>query len=557
MNSKSDFLQDYTDKIKKGTIKAPKKVLTVYTRLEKERQDPDCEYYFDIDAGLRPIRFMESFCKLSKGALGAPLKLELFQKAFIMALYGWKSKATGLRRFREAILLLGRKNGKSTLAAGLSLYMLVADKEGSPEVDTVASKRDQAKIVFEEACHMQDQSKDIKKLLHKRKTDMYCEYNYGVMQPLASDSNTLDGLNPSFAVIDELHAIKDRNLYDVVKQGMSARRQPILLQITTASLDDKPGSIYEAQYTYASKVLAGEVKDEHLLAVMYELDDAKEVEDEELWIKANPGLGTIKRVDTLREFVEKAKADASFKPTVMAKDFNIKTSGHASWLTYEAAHNSATFTLEDVRDTYAIGGCDLSATTDLTCSTLICKKPEDEVLYVLQHYFIPEERVKTIEHMSSKEAPYRAWEKRGLLTICPGFRVDYHQVTEWYMKMRDEYQITMVWNGYDRALAGYWAEEMTAEFGQGVMEKIAQGPFTWSGPMKELGARLSAHELNYNDNPILTWCITNTAVKITGTGDNIQPIKQSSTRRIDGLVSLLNAYVCYTNHKQDFENLVG
>lgn len=557
MNRKIDYLRKYTNQIKKGTIKAPKKVLEVYTRLDNERRDPHCKYYFDIDAGLRPIRFIETFCKQSKGELGKPLKLELFQKAFIMALFGFKSKKTKLRRFSEAILLLGRKNGKSTLASGLSLYMLVADKEGSPEVDTVASKKDQAKIVFSEACNMQDQSKDIKKLLHKRKTDIYCSFNYGVMQPLASDSDTLDGLNPSFAVIDELHAIKDRNLYDVVKQGMSARRQPILLQITTASLDDKPGSVYESQYAYASKVVSGEAKDDHLLAVMYEMDDISEIDDEKMWIKANPGLGSIKRVDTLRDFVEKAKIDASFKPTVLSKDFNIKTSGHASWLTYDQIHNLATFTMEDVRDTYAIGGCDLSATTDLTCSTMICRKPGDEILYVLQHYFIPEERVKTIEHMSSKEAPYRTWEKRGLLTICEGYRVDYHQVTEWYKKMRDEYQITMVWNGYDRALAGYWAEEMADEFGQGVMEKIAQGPFTWSGPMKELGARLSAHELNYNCNPILEWCITNTGVKITGTGDNIQPIKQSSTRRIDGLVSLLNAYVCYTNHKNDFDNLVG
>ena len=551
-----DWAREYTQKIELGEIVTSKKVKQIYTKLEKEKQETGA-YYYDEKEGERPIKFIETFCKQSKGALGQNIQLELFQKAFIQTLYGWKQKENGLRRFNEALFLVGRKNGKSTMAAGLALYMLIGDREGSPEIDTVASKKDQARIVFTEATNMAIQSPHIKKMVHKRKTNIYCPYNFGVLQPLASDSNTLDGLNTSFGIIDELHAIKERNLYDVVKQGMSARRQPILLEITTASIDDRPGSIYEAQYAYAEKVIAGEVKDEHFLPILYELDNANEWQDSNSWLKANPGLGTIKKASALQENVEKAKADPAFKATVMAKDFNVKTNGAASWLTWEQLWNPATFEMDEVRDTYAIGGCDLSATTDLTCATLLIKKPQENDLYVLQQYFLPEERVKHVEATSSKEAPYRKWQERGLLTICEGSRVDYHAVTEWYKRMRDEYGVTMVWNGYDRALAGYWAEEMAEEFGPTVMEKIAQGPFTWSNPMKELGARLSDKELNYNQNPILAWCISNTKVKITGTGENIQPIKISSSRRIDGLVSLLNAYVCYINHKQDFDNLVG
>lgn len=555
-----DYVRRYAEAILSGEIVACNKVITVYKNLLKtaENGSHGGRYYLDIEAGNRPIEFIETFCKQSKGTLGAPIKLELFQKAFIQALFGFKDRETGFRKFKEGILLVGRKNGKSTLASGIALYMLIADHEGSPEVDTVASKKDQARITFDESCNMADQSPHIKKLLHKRKTDLYCNFNYGTMRPLASDSNTLDGLNPSLAIIDELHAVKDRNLYDVIKQGQSARNQPMLLEITTAPVKTQAESIYDSQYEYASKVLSGEVHDETVLAVMYEMDNHEDWDKPDMWIQANPGIGTIKKESTLREFVEKAKNDPSFKNTVLSKDFNIKVSGSSSWLTWQQLWNPEKFDIEDIRDTYAIGGCDLSATTDLTCATLICKKPNDKKYYVLQQYFIPEARVKVVEAQeSSKEAPYRKWQERGLLTICEGSRVDYSQVTSWFKKMRDEYQITMVWCGYDRALAGYWAEEMSDEFGQTVMEKIAQGPFTWSSPMKELGGRLSDKEFNYNANPVLAWCISNTAVKLSGTGDNIQPVKTSYNMRIDGLVSLLNAFCCYCNHKEDFENLVG
>lgn len=551
-----NYLEQYTKAIENGDIVACEKIKKLYKRLYKESKIKSGRWKFDAKRGERPVFFIETFCKQYKGPLGENIKLELFQKAFIQCLYGFVDKKTNLRRFSEALMVIGRKNGKSTLASGLALYELIADHEGGPEIDTVATKKDQAKIVFDSAVAMLKQSPALSKITKKRKTDVYCEVNMGTIQPLSSDSNTLDGLNPSMAIIDELHAIKDRNIYDVVKQGMTAREQPILLQITTASIDDKPDSIYETQYTYAEKVINGEVKDDRFLPVIYELDSPDEMYEAKKWIKANPGIGTIKRLDVLAEFVERAKTDPAYLPTVQVKDFNIKTTSHSSWLTWQQIKNAETFEFEEVRNTYAIGGCDLSATTDLTCATLLIKKPNEGKIYALQQYFLPEERIKHIEQSSSKEAPYSTWADRGLLTICPGSRVDFHAVTEWFMNMRDKYEITMLWCGYDRALAGYWAEEMASEFGINVMEKIAQGPFTWTAPMKELGARLSDKEINYNNNPMLAWCMSNVAVKVSGTNENIQPVKISSTRRIDGFVSLLNAYTCYLNHKTDFENLI-
>jgi phage terminase large subunit-like protein len=170
---------------------------------------------------------------------------------------------------------------------------------------------------------------------------------------------------------------------------------------------------------------------------------------------------------------------------------------------------------------------------------------------------LPEARVELVESTSSKEAPYKKWAERGLLTICPGSMVDFHAVTLWYMKMRDEYGIDLWRLGYDRALAGYWVEDMTNNFGQSVMEKVAQGPFTWTAPMKELGAALTDKLINYDANPMLAWCLSNTGVKAAGSIESIQPVKIQQNRRIDGMVSLLNAYVIYCKYRDDYLNTIG
>lgn len=549
-----NYILEYNRKIQSGKIHACSKIKQIYSQLSADCKAKGGIYHFDIDRAMRPIVFVESFCKQSKGNTGAPIKLEMFQKAGIQAIFGFVDE-NGNRRFNEVLWIMGRKNGKSVLTSALGLYMMIGDHEGGAEVDCVASKKDQARIVFNEARNMVAQSPWLAKYIRKRKTDMYSSFNFGVFQPLSSDSNTLDGLNPSCGVIDELHSIKDRNIYDVVKLGMSARKQPLMIMITTSGFNRE--GIYDDMYSYAEKVLTGEVDNLRFLPLIYELDSSKEWTDPEQWIKANPGLGTIKSAKILAENVERAKVDSSFRPTVLTKDFNLKNVTANSWLTYDQLWNPAVYTMDQISNTYAIGGCDLSATTDLTCATLLIRKPNDEQIYVAQQYFLPEARVQMIEATSSKEAPYQKWAERGLLTICPGSMVDFHAVTLWYMKMRDEYGIDLWRLGYDRALAGYWAEDMATNFGQSVMERVAQGPFTWTGPMKELGAMLSDKQINYNANPMLAWCLSNTAVKATGSIESIQPVKIQQNRRIDGMVSLLNAYVIYCKYRDDYLNTVG
>lgn len=549
-----NYVVDYYEKIASGEIVTNRRVKTVYERLVKEIQEPapDSPYYFDEQIGERPVLFIERFCRQSQGALGSELRLELFQKAFIQTLFGFLEKETGFRRFRETLFLCGRKNGKSTLLSGIALYMLIADGEGAAEIYSVATKKDQAKKVLTEAVNMIKQSPELRAVVKKRRNDVYFPATSSVFEALASDSNTLDGLNSHAVIIDELHAIRDRNLYEVMKQSTSSRRQPLVVMITTAGTVRE--CIFDDMYKYASDVADGIIQDDVFLPVLYELDAREEWTDPSAWFKANPGLGVIKQFKTLVQFVERAKNNPADLPGVLCKDFNIRENSAASWLSFEEINNTATFEMSEVENTYAIGGCDLSATTDLTCATLLIRKPGTETIYVLQKYFLPETRVEYLEEKNTNEAPYRLWADRGYLKICSGNRVNYSDVTAWFVEMRDKYRIDPYKIGYDRALAGYWLEEMKNE--NFTLEQVAQGPFTWSQPMREMGAALGGHIVNYNNNPVLKWCLSNTAVKKSGL-NNIAPDKITDKRRIDGAVSLLNAWVVYVRDYENFMYFVG
>lgn len=549
-----NWVKEYYRRIENGEIVTSRRVKAVYSRLvaEMDAPAPDFPYYFDEETGERPIIFIETFCKQSQGTIGAPLELELFQKAFIQLLFGWLEKDTDYRRFRETMFLCGRKNGKSTLLSGIALYMLIADYEGAAEIYSVATKKDQAKKVLTEAVNMIKQSPELRAVIKKRRNDVYFPATSSVFEALASDSNTLDGLNSHAVIIDELHAIRDRNLYEVMKQSTSSRRQPLVVMITTAGTVRE--CIFDNMYELACDLADGKKRDDTFLPILYEIDSRDEWTNPQMWVKANPGLGKIKQYKTLAGFVERAKNNPADLPGVLCKDFNYRENDSSVWLSYDQIKNDATFDMSEVYDTYAIGGCDLSATTDLTAATLLIRKPADNTVYVLQHYFLPQARVELLEEKNTNEAPYRLWAERGLLTICDGNRVNFSEVTQWFCQMRDEYKIDAFKVGYDRALAGYWVEEMKSN--GFTMEPVAQGPFTWSQPMREMGAAFADKIVNYNKNPILIWCLSNTAVKKSGV-NNIQPVKITDKRRIDGAVSLLNAWVIYVKYYDDFMYNVG
>ena len=546
-----NYVRQYVRAIRAGTVTVSEPVRQVYERLDAEAADKACPYRFSAKLGDHAIRFIETFCRHYEGEhAGQLVKLELWEKTFIQTLFGWVDKKTRLRRFREFFLLVARKNGKSFLSACIMVYMLVADGEAGAQCVSIATKYDQAAIVYKTARKIIEQDADLSALVVPIIGGMEFKLTNSTMKALASKSKTLDGLNLHYCSCDELHAQEDRNLYDVTKQGMKARKQPIFGTITTAGFARE--GIYDELYEYALSVAKGTVADAHLLPVLYTLDDRSEWTNPAAWAKANPGLGTIKSRQQLADDVERAKHDPSCLPSLLVKDFNVQENSAASWLPWAVLKNETVAEANYLDHTYAIGGCDLSATTDLTCATLLIRRPEDPQFYVLQQYFLPKARVEQVEHQGRKEAPYRLWAQQGWLTLCDGATVDYNDVTEWFVDMVQERDIRPLWVCYDAALSGYWVPQMTDMGFE--MERIRQGPVTWTYPMKRMKGLFEDHRIVYQNNPILRWCLSNTAAKSSNQRgiDSIQPEKITANRRIDGTVSLLNAMTGYYNHEDEF-----
>ena len=558
------YIEEYYQFLLKNPDKANQKILTVYKKLVQDIYNPrqvsffneiteETEthtYIFDLNKANRPIQFIEKFCKHSKGKwAGKPVKLELWQKAFIQAGFGFVDKTTGLRKYKKIVLFVARKNGKSTIDAGLGNYMLTSAGEGGAEVYSIATKRDQAKVVWDEAKRMIKKSPALAKRIRALVTGLYYDETESFFKALSSDSNSLDGLNAFFVIADEIHAWKDKNLLDVMYDSMSAREEPLLIE--TSTMGNIRENVFDNEYEYCSDIILGyegqnEFIDETILPIIYELDNPKEWQDEKKWYKANPGLGTIKKIKDLRDKVNRAKNNPSELINLLCKDFNIRQNEQDKWITFDIANNETTFDIDYIYDTYAIGGVDLSSTTDLTCATLIVIKENKK--YVLQQYFIPSKKLEF--KIKDDKIPYDKWEKRGLVTVCDGAKVNYSDVTQWFLRMNEEYKISTLWVGYDPWNTQYWVEEMK-EYGF-EMIKVRQGAKTLSNPMKQLEADLVEKNVIYNNNPILKWCLCNTAVK-RDENDNIRPVKgQKQRARIDGTVSLITAYCVLLDKLNDY-----
>ena len=553
-----NYIEQYYGKIERGEVIVSARVKTLYKHLMDKLQETGGRYVFDREKAEYAIDFIEFFCKHSKGKwAGRPVLLELWQKALLSALFGFVDRETHLRQYKELLLIVARKNGKSTLAAAIGVYLLVADGEPGPEIYSAATKRDQAKIIWAESVSMIKKSPALAKRCKCLVSTIRCKFNDGSFSPLASDTNNQDGLNIHGALIDELHAVKDKNTYDVLVDGMSAREQPLCIITSTAGT--VRDNIFDIKYDEGANIVAGYgdpegYHDETILPVIYELDKRAEWTKPECWAKANPSLGTIKSVDQLKDKVNRAKANPLYVKNLLTKDFNVRETATEAFLTFEQLNNESTFDIGELKPRYAIGGVDLSATTDLTCATIIFKVPGDETVYAHQMYWIPEDLLMT--HVHEDKVPYDVWQKRGLVRTSPGNSIDYRLVVDWFQEIQNEHDIYLYKVGYDSWSAKYFVQNMNDVFGEPVMVPVIQGKKTLSGPMKSLAAELDAKTINYNNNPVLKWCLANTCVDVDRNG-NIQPTKGISAKnRIDGLAALLDAYVVYCDTKEDYENLI-
>lgn len=548
---------EYWQEIQNKKVIVCDKLYRTYKKVINDLNNPG-EFFYSNKRANHIIEFIENFCRHSKGKMGGkPVILELWEKAMLATIFGFIN-IDGIRKYQFAELIIGKKNGKSLLASCVGLYLQVADGEPGPEIYSVATKKDQAKIIWQESKRMVKKSPSLRKRIKPLVAEMDSEFNDGVFKPLASDKDSLDGLNVHGALMDEIHQWKDgKALYDIIADGVTAREQPLIFVTTTAGTIRE--DIYDMKYDEAVMLINGYedkegYKDERSIFFIYELDNRSEWIDEKCWQKANPGLGTIKNLRTLKEKVEKAKKNPLLVKNLVCKEFNIRETSSEAWLNFEQINNTNTFNVRELKPRYGIGGADLSSTTDLTCATILFKVPQNEQIYVMQMYFLPEDLLE--KRVQEDKIPYDVWKERGLLRTTPGNKVHYKHVTEWFLEVQNELDIYIYSGGYDAWSATYWIEEMKETFGENTWEPVIQGKKTLSGPMKALGADLEKKIINYNNNPILKWCLTNTAVDIDK-NDNIQPIKTSNQRRrIDGLASLLDAYVQYERVREEYESII-
>jgi len=543
----------YNEKIQSGEIAACEKLKKIYKYVVDSLSNPECEFEYSHIKANKAIGFVERFCKHSKGKWGGkPLTLELWQKALIACMFGLINKKTGLRQIKETFLLVARKNGKSLLASAIALYCLMLDGEAGAEVYSIATKREQAKIVWDESVKMIKKSP----ALNKRTKCLVSEIKFkdSVFKPLSSESKSLDGLNVSTAIIDELHEMRDKNLYDVIVDSCASRTQPVIFDISTAGTHRE--GIFDIKYREAENLIKkiDEKKKFNLrfLPIFYELDFEKEYLNEECWIKANPNLNISKDKSVLNDEIEKVKDQEELKTNLLCKHFNLRQNSASKWLTWEQKENKATFDIEMFRDFYAGGGVDISSTTDLTAACLLLKKPFEDTLYFMHMYWLPVENIDQRE--KEDKVPYSLWVKQGYLRLCEGNKVNPSDITIWFKEIQEKYGIYLYRCGFDSWGSQMWVKEMQDAFTKDVPEQVIQGAKTLSNPMKQLGADLKSKLINYGNNPITFWNLTNVSV-VVDRNNNIVPCKSNQKQRIDGVAAMLDAYVVYKNNSQDFDSM--
>ena len=537
-----NYFLEYYEKVKNGEILVGKELMKTLDNLYKDLANP--RYFFDLKPGSIRIDFIETFCKHTKSPFtGLPFKLTLWEKAFLQVSYGFKMSDTKLRRFNEVILLIARKNGKTTFIAGIDLAEFFLSK--GVDIVCASNTSEQANILFDEINNMREASPTLEKRTSKnifcikfgKKNDKRSSLNKSKIKKMSAQSKNKDGYNIEVGCIDEVHEMTDSKVYDAINI------------ITTEGVTI--GGFLDSKLEYARKIIKSEIEDERVLPWLYTQDSQEEIfTDPKTWIKSNPSLGEIKQVSYLEDLMNKSKNDLATRVTMLCKDFNIKQTEDGSWLNFKDIENKDTFKLDDLKGSYAIGGVDLSSTTDLTAAVLYIEKQGKK--YLISHFFMPSDVLK--ERIQEDSVPYDIWVEKGYITLTDGSQNDFSLVTQWFRSMIDKYDIRPLWVGYDPWNSQYWVKEMENMGFE--MEKIRQGVYTLSEPMKQLEADLRNHALNYNNNPIIKWCLANTQAKVDVNG-NIQPSKLNSRlKRIDGTVATIIAYATLTRYKLDYESVV-
>jgi phage terminase large subunit-like protein len=511
-----------------------------WVKLACRRQLHDLEtaesrgFYFDEDAAVLVIKFF-SLLKHSKGEwAGQPILLEPWQQFMIWVLFGWKKFEDDTRRFRTAYLEVARKNGKSTIAAGVGLYLLVGDGEPGAEVYTAATKRDQARITHSEATRMVKASHALRKRIGVVKDNLHIKDTASKFEPLGRDSNSMDGLNVHGALIDELHAHKTREVVDVLDTATSARRQPLIFEITTAGFDRQ--SVCYEHHEFTEKVLDGVIEDDTWFGMIFTIDEDDDWEDEATWIKANPNLGVSKKRGDTRRKAERAKEMPAALNSFLRLELDVWTQAESRWVDIGHWQSCGSAVESDgLGGRTCYGGLDLSSTTDISSLILVFPpQSEDDQYQVLCRFWIPEEAMHIRSHRD--RVPYESWVRQGYITATVGNVIDYDFILSQIDADAQRFDLDEIafdrW-GATKIVQGIEDQGLTCvQFGQGFV--------SMSPPMKELEKLILSKKLAHGNNPVLNWMADNLVAREDPAG-NIKPDKQRSREKIDGMVSLIMA----------------
>lgn len=551
-----NYLVEYRERIRNGEIIAGRELITELDKLIDELDDP--RYKYDTTEAYIRIEFMENLCLQSKKPYYMkPMKLLLWQKAFIEVIYSYKKYSDELgryiKRFQDIMLLIARKNGKTTLmAADAHTDLRIGD--GGQDIVCTSNDDKQASLLWNEVDGMRKRIDPKGIWTHKNMSQIENTLNDTKIFKMSSKTQNKDGRNIDKAYFDESHDAEDDEIAAACQKSMSVKEEPMFINLTTEGFVND--GYLDNKLIYARKVLNDEIDDDTFLPWLYTQDSENEVwQDENSWYKSNPSLGVIKKWSYLRGEIAKSKVDKSTRMHTMCKDFNIKQNNAQAWLMHEDYdYPTPIFDLEEFRGAICLGGVDLAATTDLANAKILMMKPGDKTKYVYSHYWIPESK---LENSDDKEAGanYIAWAKQGILTIHEGNEIDISAIADWFYKLYEEYGIRLYMCGYDQRYAKTFLDRMD-EYGFDC-EMIYQNRFVMSSPMKLVEADLKSRLINYQQNAMDKWCLGNAAMEMDNLG-NVMCVKVNNqkAKRIDGAVTLIILYETFRRCRSEFMQAV-
>lgn len=569
-NGVHSWLLEYTGKCKAGEIIVGHELMQQLDLLLEHFDDPAIRVDF-VQAHKR-IKLIETQCKHFEAPFaGKPFLLELFQKAFIESVYAFQiydeELGKWVRKYQEVLLLCGRKNGKTPLVSAICLAEFFCGPAGA-KILCSSNDYEQASLVFDAIDNMREESPALEKVTrknikgiyfgnpkHPKRKGKYSYRNKGSIRKISAKTGAKEGRLLSVAAADEIHELPNNASIMPIRQALSTQEEPLFFELTTEGfLID--GYLSE-RLKEARRVLTGELERPRWLAWLFTQDSEAEVwADERNWVKSNPGLGLIKKWSFIRQMIDEARSNTATRMFVLSKDFNLQQAQAAAWLLPEENENPATFDIEAMRGAIALGGCDLSETTDMTCAKVIIMRPGDKTKYALARYFIPESRLEQAAQAIGSQAidadeirRYQDWKRRGLLTVCPGNEIDHSLITAWFVSLFKQHGIRTYKICMDRWGANYLAKDL-GDYGFDV-EKLTFDKQNVSNPMKNLEADLRSKLVNYNAHEITRWCLGNTGVKVDNLG-LIMPVKMQPTRRIDGTAALILCYYAYNKYRSEY-----